>query len=145
MNKYMNLAIAEAEKGFKKNHGGPFGAVVVKDGKVIGKGHNSMISKKDPTAHAEMEAIRDACKNLKTYNLSGCEIYTVSEPCVMCLGAILLANIKKCYFGCTLEDTKILGMSENNYYNNMEVLHDQITKCIDRDECVRLFQSYNKK
>ena len=145
MNKYMEFAIEEAKKGYKKGHGGPYGAVVVKNDKVVGRGHNSMLWKKDPTAHAEVEAIRDACKNLKTYNLSGCDIYTVSEPCVMCLGAILLANIEHCYFGCTLEDAKILGLSENNFYNNMEILHDQITKCINRDECLQMFETYNNK
>lgn len=145
MNKYMALAIEEAKKGYKKGHGGPYGSVVVFDGKVVGKGHNSMLSKKDPTAHAEMQAIKDACKKLKTYNLSGCEIYTVSEPCVMCLGAILLSGIEKCYFGCTLEDAKVLGLSENNFYNNMEILHDKITKCIDRKECLEMFNELNKK
>lgn len=145
MNKYISEAIKEGEKGYKKNHGGPFGAVVVKNDKIVGRGHNMMLSKKDPTAHAEIEAIKDACKNLKTYNLSGCEIYTVSEPCVMCLGAILLSNIDKCYFGCTLEDACMLGLSENNFYNNIEILHDKITQCVDREECLKLFDSYNKK
>ena len=145
MNKYMTEAVLEGEKGCKKKHGGPFGAVVVKGGKIVGRGHNMILTKKDPTAHAEVEAIRDACKNLKTYNLKGCEIYSVSEPCVMCLGAILLANIESCYFGCTLEDARLLGLSENNFYNNIEVLHDKITHCIDRQQCLNLFDTYNKK
>ena len=95
MNKYMAIAIEEAKKGMKKSQVGPYGSVVVFNGKVVGRGYNMVVAKKDATAHAEIVAIRDACKNLKTSDLSGCEIYTTSEPCVKCLGAILLANINK--------------------------------------------------
>ena len=144
MNKYMAIAIEEAKKGMKKSQVGPYGSVVVFNGKVVGRGYNMVVAKKDATAHAEIVAIRDACKNLKTSDLSGCEIYTTSEPCVMCLGAILLANIKKCYFGCTLEDAKLLNLNENNYYNNIEVLHDKVTKCLNRKECLALFEEYKK-
>lgn len=144
MNKYMAIAIEEAKKGMKKSQVGPYGSVVVFNGKVVGRGYNMVVAKKDATAHAEIVAIRDACKNLKRSDLSGCEIYTTSEPCVMCLGAILLANIKKCYFGCTLEDAKLLNLNENNYYNNIEVLHDKVTKCLNRKECLALFEEYKK-
>ena len=93
MNKFMKMAINEAKKGINNNHGGPFGAVIVKDGVVVGKGHNQVIKNNDPTCHGEMMAIHKACKKLGTFDLSGCEIYTTGEPCRMCLSAILWANI----------------------------------------------------
>lgn len=101
---YMQQAIEEAYEGINNKHGGPFGCVIVKDGKVIGKGHNRVLKNLDPTAHGEVEAIRDACKNLKTFNLDGCELYTTAEPCPMCLGAILWSNIKTVYYGCNKKD-----------------------------------------
>ena len=89
MEKFMEAALQEAYDGIEKNHGGPFGAVVVKDGRIVGRGHNRVLYKKDPTCHGEMEAIRDACKNLETHDLTGCQLYTTAEPCPMCLGGIL--------------------------------------------------------
>ena len=97
MNKYMKVAIEEAQKGIRSGHGGPFGAVVVKDGKIIGQGHNMVVKNNDPTCHGEVSAIRDACKNLSSFDLKGAEIYTTGEPCPMCLGAILWSNIEKIY------------------------------------------------
>ena len=85
MEKFMEAALQEAYEGIEKNHGGPFGAVVVKNGKIVGRGHNRVLYKKDPTCHGEMEAIRDACKNLETHDLTGCQLYTTAEPCPMCL------------------------------------------------------------
>ena len=84
MDQYMKLALDEAYEGINNGDGGPFGAVIVKDGKVIGKGHNKVVKNADPTCHGEMEAIRDACKNLGTFDLSGSIIYTTGEPCPMC-------------------------------------------------------------
>jgi guanine deaminase len=89
MNKFMNIAIKEAQKAFMRNHGGPFGAVIVKDGKIIGRGHNQVVLKNDPTCHGEIQAIRNASKKLNSFDLTGCDIYTTSEPCPMCMGAIL--------------------------------------------------------
>ena len=106
---FMKEALSEAYNGIENRHGGPFGTVIVKDGKIVGRGHNKVLLKRDPTCHGEMEAIRDACKNLDTFDLSGCELYTTAEPCPMCLGAILWANIKKVYFGCTQKDTAEIG------------------------------------
>ena len=99
MEKFMEAALQEAYEGIEKNHGGPFGAVVVKDGRIVGRGHNRVLYKKDPTCHGEMEAIRDACKNLGTHDLTGCQLYTTAEPCPMCLGGILWSNIQEVYFG----------------------------------------------
>ena len=92
---FMSCAIAEAKKGVDNKDGGPFGAVIVKDNKIIAKGHNQVIKKNDPTCHGEMQAIRSCCKKLHTYDLSGCVIYTTGEPCLMCLCACMWANIKK--------------------------------------------------
>jgi guanine deaminase len=98
---FMEEAIKIAIKGVNNNEGGPFGCVIVKDGKIIGSGNNKVTSSNDPTAHAEIIAIRNACNNLKSFQLTGCTIYTSCEPCPMCLGAIYWARPDKVYFGCT--------------------------------------------
>lgn len=103
-NKYMQLAIDLAKENVKKGFGGPFGAVIVKNGEVIAQAANSVTSTNDPTAHAEVNAIRQACKKLNTFNLSGCEIYASCEPCPMCLSAIYWARIDKVYVAATKKD-----------------------------------------
>ena len=97
MHEFMLKAVAEAEKNIISKDGGPFGAVIVKDGVIVGTGHNEVLKNNDPTCHAEMQAIRDACRNLKTFDLTGCELYTSCYPCPMCLSATIWANIKKVY------------------------------------------------
>jgi tRNA(Arg) A34 adenosine deaminase TadA len=97
--------------------GGPFGALVLKDGKVIGRGVNRVIGKHDPTAHAEMEAIRDACINLKTHDLSGCELYATGFPCPMCMSAIIWSNIKKVYYSADYKDAEAIGFRDSYIYN----------------------------
>ncbi len=114
MNEFMNIAIKEAKLGIRSKHGGPFGAVIVKNGKVISKAHNVVLKKKDSTCHAEMEAIRKACKVLNTYDLSKCEIYTTGKPCPMCKSAIQWAKISKVYYGCTYADAREIGFNERN-------------------------------
>jgi len=94
MNKYMQIAIDEARRGIRAGDGGPFGSVIVKNGVVIGKGHNEVVKQKDPTCHGEVMAIRDACTKLGTFDLSGSVLYTTAQPCPMCRGAILWANIR---------------------------------------------------
>ena len=118
--KYMELAIKEARKGIKDGHGGPFGAVIVKDDVIIAKAHNEVIKNNDPTCHGEMMAIHKACKKLKTFDLSGCEIYTTGEPCPMCLAALLWANIRKIYYGCNIEDTAKIGFRDSKFYDLSE-------------------------
>ena len=98
MNDYLLKAVEEARIGVENQDGGPFGAVVVLNGKIVGVGHNQVLISNDPTAHAEVMAIRDACKNLHTHDLSDCIIYSTSEPCPMCLSAIIWSNIKEVYF-----------------------------------------------
>ena len=100
---FMLIATQEADSNLTTNEGGPFGAVIVKDGKIVGRGHNRVLIKHDPTCHAEVEAIRDACQNLGTHDLTGCELYTSCYPCPMCLSATIWANIKKVYYGTQLK------------------------------------------
>lgn len=142
---YMKEALKEAYDGIAQGHGGPFGAVVVKDGKIVGRGHNRVICKNDPTCHGEMEAIRDACQNLATYDLSGCELYTTAEPCPMCLGGILWSNIKKVYYGCDRMDTDRIGFRDDIFYEYLDGKSDLLTqKQIQHEECLNLFEEYSK-
>lgn len=141
MNPFMQLAVEEAKLGIHSRHGGPFGAVVVKDGKVIGKGHNQVVKQNDPTCHGEIMAIRDACKNLGTFDLSGSEIYTTGEPCPMCLGAILWANIGKVYYGCNVIDTEKIGFRDDNFYARFSYRGD-FCEVLDREECLKLYDEY---
>lgn len=145
MNKYMKLAIAQAKQGICKKHGGPFGTVIVKDGKVIAKGHNHVLAHNDPTCHGEVDAIRKACKKIKSFDLSGCELYTTGEPCPMCLCACLWANIEKVYYGCTIKDNEMIGFRDDKFdklLGERKNLKDYLF-CIDRDECLKLFEEYS--
>lgn len=109
---FMTIAVQEAFQGVTGNEGGPFGAVIVKDGRIIARGCNRVIRTKDPTAHAEIVAIRRASKKLGRFDLSDCEIYSTCEPCPMCLAAICWAKIPKIYFGCTKEDAAKIGFAD---------------------------------
>ena len=146
MNKYMKIAKNLSEDNLKTNVGGPFGACIVKDGNIIGKGSNHVLSKNDPTAHAEVVAIRDACKKINSYDLSNCELYTSCYPCPMCLSAIIWSNIKKVYYGNTKEDAANIGFRDDYIYNYIKNLTDNIDdndtlnlECIDRDETIKSF------
>lgn len=144
MNKFMKMAIEEARKGINLNHGGPFGSVIVKNGEVVGVGHNQVVGLNDATCHGEMQAIRDASKNLKTFDLTGCEIYTTGEPCNMCLSACIWANIEKIYYGCTIKDNAIIGFRDekiDNIFGGREKLKNYLV-CLDREECLKLFEEY---
>ena len=144
MNKYMKLAIKEAYLGITSGHGGPFGSVIVKDGKVISKGHNQVLLNNDPTCHGEIQAIRKASKKLKKFDLSGCEIYTTAEPCPMCLGAIMWSNISKVYYGCNILDTEKIGFRDNKFYNLTKKDKKSFLKELDRESCLKLFDEYLK-
>lgn len=126
MNKFMKIALEETESGIKNNEGGPFGCVIVKNGIIVGRGHNQVVMRKDPTCHGEVMAIRDACKNLDTFDLSECELYTTGEPCPMCFGAILWSNIAKVYYGCNIEDTEIIGFRDKRFYEKSDDLKKQL-------------------
>ena len=139
MDKYMNEAIKEAERGIKLRHGGPFGAVIVYKGKIISKAHNTVLSAKDPTCHAEILAIRKASKKLNRFDLSDCEIYTTGKPCPMCKGAIKWAKIQKVYYGCDYADAKTIGFEEQE--GNSKDYHEEK---ICTEECKHLYNEYRK-
>ena len=152
MNKYMKVAKDLANENLTTNAGGPFGACVVKNGKIIGKGSNHVLENNDPTAHAEIMAIRDACKNINSYDLTGCELYTSCYPCPMCLSAIIWANIKKVYYGNTSKDAEEIGFRDDfiyDYINNLSnnVKTDKILelKSMDREETIEEFKKFLKK
>ena len=140
------MAINEARKGIRNGHGGPFGAVIVKDGEVIGKGHNQVIKNNDPTCHGEVMAIHKACKKLNTFDLSGCEIYTTGEPCPMCLAAILWANIDKVYYGCNILDTEDIGFRDKAFFEmqNDENAKKEFISELDTKACLKLYAEYKK-
>jgi tRNA(Arg) A34 adenosine deaminase TadA len=117
--KFMEAAIALAEKGIEHDEGGPFGCVIVKDDQIIGRGNNKVTSTNDPTAHAEIIAIREACKNLNSFQLEDCEIYTSCEPCPMCLGAIYWARPKVIYYGNTRKDAAKIGFDDSMIYDEI--------------------------
>ena len=152
MNKYMKIAKELSEENLKTNVGGPFGACIVKEGKIIGKGSNHVLSNNDPTAHAEVMAIRDACKNINSYDLSDCELYTSCFPCPMCLSAIIWANIKKVYYGNTKEDAAKIGFRDDYIYDYIKNLTNNSTdnnvlkfECIDREETIKSFNKFLEK
>ncbi len=116
---FMRHAIALAYTGMAGGHGGPFGAVIVKNGEIIGQGHNRVLSTNDPTAHAEVTAIRDASKNLNQFDLSGSEIYVNGMPCPMCMSAIFWARIGKVYYGCSAADTETIGFDDDEFYREL--------------------------
>ena len=128
MNKFMKLAVDEARKGINARHGGPFGCVIVRDGAVVGSGHNEVIKQSDPTCHGEMMAIRNACKKLGSHDLSGCELYTTAEPCPMCRGAIMWANISKVYYGCNVADTDSIGFRDKVFYESEEKFSEELDR-----------------
>ena len=117
---FMKQAIRMAEKGMNSNAGGPFGCVIVKDDKIIAEGFNSVTSTNDPTAHAEVIAIRKACQKLKSFQLEDCIIYSSCEPCPMCIGAIYWARPKKVYFACTKKDAAKIDFDDQFIYDELE-------------------------
>jgi len=120
---FMQEAIALSAKGIKLNQGGPFGCIIVKGDKIVGRGNNQVTSSNDPTAHAEVVAIRDACKNLGTFQLCDCEVYTSCEPCPMCMGAIYWARPKKVYYANTRTDAADIGFDDSMIYNELVCEH----------------------
>lgn len=152
MNQYMKIAKKLAAENLESNAGGPFGACIVKNGEVIGQGSNNVLSTNDPTAHSEIVAIRNACKNLNTYDLSDCELYSSSYPCPMCLSAIMWANIKTVYYGNTKEDTEKIGFRDDFIYRYIaSLMKEQEEKEIlrfipmDREETLKEYQKFLKK
>src|SRR5512133_1994251 len=124
-NKYMLKAIKMAEDNFKSGNGGPFGATIVRDGEILAVAGNCVTSTNDPTAHAEIVAIREACKTLDTFDLTGCEIYASCEPCPMCLGAIMWARIDKLYYAADRLDASRAGFDDELFYSELSLPADQ--------------------
>lgn len=145
----MRLAIEASEKGLHRVGEGPFGAVIVKKNEVIAVGNNRVVADNDPTAHAEIVAIRQACQKLKAFTLDGCEIYTTCEPCPMCLSAIYWSHISKIYFGCSKQEAAEIGFDD-------DLIYQEIPKSIDarkipsmgnilHNECKALFDIWSNK
>jgi guanine deaminase len=148
MNEFMKQAVEEAYKGMRSDDGGPFGAAIVKDGKIIAIGHNEVIKTNDPTAHAEIVAIRKATKLLGRFDLSDCEIYSSCEPCPMCFSAIHWAKMKTLYFGANRKDAANIGFDDQYIYDVIEgkATKEQVTIVkIDRDEALGPFQEWDAK
>ena len=145
---FMHRAIALANEGVDENAGGPFGAVIVKNGEIVGEGFNQVTSTNDPTAHAEIVAIRRACENLDSHQLEGCTIYTSCEPCPMCFGAIYWARPEKVFFASTREDAAKAGFDDQFIYG--ELGEDFAKRRIEtvnflRDEGWSVFEKWEEK
>lgn len=145
---FMREAIALAKRGMEQNQGGPFGAVIVQSGKIIGRGHNQVTSRNDPTAHAEVVAIREACQYLGRFQLSDCEIYTSCEPCPMCLGAIYWARISRIIYACDREDAAAIDFDDQFIYDELQKAltdrHIPIEQVL-RAESLLLFKEWANK
>lgn len=114
--KYMRRVLELAQHGMDNGHGGPFGAVIVKDGEIVGEGHNEVLSSNDPTAHAEVLAVRRASAKLKTFNLAGCELYTNGAPCCMCMSSMLWARLDRVYYVLSMDDSRDIGLGDEPFY-----------------------------
>jgi len=145
---FMTRAIELAKMGVEMNLGGPFGCVVVKDDIIIGEGNNRVTSTNDPTAHAEIVAIREACKALGAFQLDGCTVYTSCEPCPMCLGAIYWARPERVFYACTREDAAHIGFDDDFIYEELEKANDQremVLMNLMRDEALEVFNNWSSK
>ena len=148
MNNNMKKALEQANYGWTHNEGGPFGAIILdKNGEILSVANNQVLLHKDPTAHAEVQAIRQACKKINSHDLSDCILYTTCEPCPMCLSAVIWANIKEVYYGCTKKDADDIGFRDDMIYEylagkNNDLIH--LTP-IDRNECIKEFDKFNKQ
>ncbi len=146
--RFMQEAINLSFTGMANKEGGPFGAVVVRDNKIIGRGHNTVTKANDPTCHAEINAIRDACKNIGSFQLTDCIVYTSCEPCPMCLAAIYWARVKKIYFGCSRIDAAAIGFDDDFIYEEIKKsqLHRSIEVVqISRVDAIEAFLEWENK
>ena len=149
MHPLMKIASEEAAAAARNNEGGPFGAVIVREGEVVARGHNEVLKSNDPTAHAEMVTIRRAAAVLGRFDLSDCVLYTSCEPCPMCLSAIYWARIPTVFFGCTKEDAADIGFDDQAIYEYIRHPEQhQAELCLisqDREECLRNFEEWRNK
>lgn len=144
----MSRAITLAQNGMDSNAGGPFGAIVVRHGEIIGEGSNRVTSTNDPTAHAEITAIREACQKLGSFQLENCTIYTSCEPCPMCLGAIYWARPERVVFACTREDAAKIGFDDQFIYEEIEkTIDEREMKIVNfmREEALTVFENWERK
>jgi len=147
-NEFMAEAIRQAGKNIENGNGGPFGAVVVKDGKIIAAATNLVTSTNDPTAHAEVVAIRKACKTLDTFDLSGCEIYASCEPCPMCLGAVMWARLERLYYAANRQDASKAGFDDELFYSELSLppAERQLPVAqLMQEDAVRVFEKWKEK
>jgi tRNA(Arg) A34 adenosine deaminase TadA len=145
---FMMEAIRLSKMGMDNNHGGPFGCVIVKGDEIIGRGWNQVALTNDPTAHAEVTAIRDACRNLNSFQLEGCEVYTSCEPCPMCLGAIYWARPAKIYYANTRNDAAEIGFDDSMIYEEIQLPLQQrkiSISSLGREEALKIFEEWKKK
>jgi guanine deaminase len=145
---FMREAIRLSRKKMRANQGGPFGAIVVRNGKIVGRGWNQVTSTNDPTAHAEVTAIRDACKKLKRFHLEDCELYTSCEPCPMCLGAVYWARLKMIYYANTRKDAAKIHFDDNFIYREigLPLARRKIPmKPLLRKEALEVFKEWTTK
>lgn len=145
---FMQRAINLAEQGINSNSGGPFGAVVVKDNKIIAEGYNQVTSTNDPTAHAEIVAIKKACKELDSFQLDDCIIYTSCEPCPMCLGAIYWARPKRVFYACNRDDAAMIDFDDQFIYDELkkQISDRQIDfKSLMRHDALKVFKKWSDK
>jgi guanine deaminase len=144
----MAAAIREARRGLERNEGGPFGAVVVRHGNVVARAHNRVVKSHDPTAHAEILALRKASRRLGRFDLSDCEVYSTCEPCPMCLAALYWAKVRRLYYGCTREDAARIHFDDRHIYR---VIQGRISRPrlkavrIEREACLPLFRAWARK
>ena len=146
--KFMKEAVALSRSGCMNNDGGPFGCVIVKGDKIVGRGNNKVTCNNDPTAHAEIFAIRDACKNLNSFQLEDCEIYTSCEPCPMCLGAIYWARPKVVYYANNRQDAANIGFDDSMIYDEMGLEPDKRkipVIALGKDDALKIFEDWMKK
>ena len=141
---FMGVAARLAREGVENGDGGPFGAVIVRDGIVVGAACNKVVSGKDPTAHAEMEAIRAACRTVDSFLLEGCELYTTCEPCPMCLAAMHWARLDRVYFAMTRRDAAAIGFIDAEIYEAMQVPRVPLERC-ENEEAAEVFALWSQK
>jgi len=145
--KFMQEAVRVGLEGMRNNLGGPFGCVIVKNNEIIGKGCNSVIATNDPTAHAEIVAIRDACNNLGAFQLTDCEVYTTCEPCPMCMGALYWARPGKIYYASSRRDAANVGFDDNYIYEQIALPAEQrkiSMQCLQCEEAKELFEEWKR-
>src|ERR1700751_3179302 len=131
--KFMRRVLELAQRGMDTGHGGPFGSVIVKDGEIVGEAHNEVLSSTDPTAHAELLAVRRASAKLKTFNLIGCELYTNGAPCCMCMSSMLWARVDRAYYVLSMEDSRAIGLGDEPFY-------EELARPLDQRQIVPMIQ-----